>query len=553
MEKIRIIKLGGNDEDGKNLSIIEINDEMYIIDAGVRYPQSNEVLGVEIIIPDFQYIIDNKDKLKAIFITHGHDDVMGALPYLLKEVNAPVYTTPFTSLMVKDSLKGSNVKNVKIHEINRNDKFKIGKRDFVSFALTHSIPDTFGLGIRTKKGYIIHATEFVIDFDVAVESFAMDVSNLAQIGKEGVFLLMMESINAAKEGFTSPKHRISDKIQSTFENTENRIFTTLYDQNIYRLLEVIEMAIKFKRKIYFYDEEPRRLLAYLEGLNYFKMPKGLEIKKAQFNNDIEDVVIIISKTGPDVFRSMHRIAMGEEARVSLRPTDTVIIASPVVPGTEVVAGAMENELFKENVRINSLRAKEVFSMHGSKEDIKMLYYLLKPKYYVPVKGEYKDLIANANIALDMGHLAKDIVILDNAQIVTFENGERLEAFDHLQLEEVLIDGKEHLDTTGLVLRDRKILATDGAIIAGLVIHHKTKEIIGGPDVQSRGVIYLKDADNIVDEVGKILENTVKTFVKEKRYDNVSARNEARDLISKYVFKSTGKRPMVLPVIIEVII
>lgn len=551
MEKIRILRLGGNDEDGKNISVIEINDEMYVIDAGVRYPRSNEVLGVEIIIPDFKYIIKNKKKLKAIFITHGHDDVMGALPYLLKEVKAPVYTTAFTSLMIKDSLQAAGVKNADIREIKRNDKFKIGKRNFVTFGLTHSIPDVFGLGIHTKEGYIIHGSEFVIDFDISMDSFSMDVSNLAEIGKEGVLMLMMESINAGKEGFTSPNHRITDKVRKTFENTDGRIFTTLYEQNIYRLLEVVELAIKFKRKIYFYDQEPRRLLAYLEGLNYFKMPRNLEIKEAQFNNDIDDVVVIVSKTGPDVFKTMHSIALGEEAKISLRPTDTVIIGSPVVPGTEVVAGAMENELFKEDVQINSLNAKEVFSMHASKEDIKMLYYLFKPKYYMPVKGEYKDLVANANIALDMGHLAKDIIVLDNGQIATIDKGKLIESYDNLQLEEVLIDGKEHLDTTGLVLRDRKILATDGAIIVGLVINHKTKEIIGGPDVQSRGVIYLKEADNIVGEVGKILENTVKTFVKEKKYDNVSARNEARDLISKYVFKTTGKRPMVLPVIIEV--
>lgn len=553
MEKIKFLKLGGNDEDGKNITVIEIDDEMYVIDVGVRYPQSSEVLGVEIIVPDFQYILENKRKLKAVFITHGHDDVMGALPYLLSEVNVPIYTTPLTALMIKDNLKENNIKNAKIVEIKRNDRFKIGKRNFVTFGLTHSIPDTFGLGIHTKQGYIIHSTEFVIDFDVRSESFACDVSNLAEIGKEGVFMLTMESINASKEGFTSPKHRIAEKIQTTFENTDKRIFTTLYDQNLYRLIEVIEMAIKFKRKIYFYDEETRRLMNYLERLNYYKMPKNLELTKNQFNNNIEDVVVIISKTGPDVFRTMHRIAMGESSEVTLRETDNVIIASPIVPGTEVVAGAMENELFKENVHINSLNYKEVYSMHGSKEDIKMMLYLMKPKYFIPVKGEYKDLVDNANIAFEMDYLAKNIIVLDNGEIASFNNGEYVESTDKIDLEEVLIDGKEHLDTTGLVLRDRRILATDGAIIAGMVIHHKTKEIIGGPDVQSRGVIYLKDAENIVSEVGNILEQTIKRFVKEKRYDNVSCRNEARDLISKYIFKTTGKRPMVLPVIIEVII
>ena len=313
------------------------------------------------------------------------------------------------------------------------------------------------------------------------------------------------------------------------------------------------MAKKFKRKVYLHGEEPRKLISYLEKLNYYKLPIGLEIKDAQFNNDIDDVVIIISKTGPDVFKSMHRIAMGEDLKIQLRPTDTVIVASPIVPGTEVVAGAMENELFKEHVKLNSLNYKEVYAMHASEEDIKMMLYLMKPKYFVPVKGQYKDLVASADIAYDMDYHSSSIVILDNGEIASFEKGKLVTAFTNIDLEEVLIDGKEHLDTTGLVLRDRRILATDGAIIAGLVIHHKTKEIIGGPDVQSRGVIYLKDAENIVGEVGNILESTVMRFVKEKKYDNVSARNEARELISKYVFKTTGKRPMVLPVIIEVIV
>ena len=248
---------------------------------------------------------------------------------------------------------------------------------------------------------------------------------------------------------------------------------------------------------------------------------------------------------------MHRIASGEDQIIELNPKDTVVIASPIVPGTDVIAGAMEDELYKEGVRIESMNYKEVASMHASKEDIKMMLSMMKPKYYVPIKGDYQNLIKNADVGFDMGLLAKDIIVLDNGQVATFENGKHIHSKDTVKLEEVLIDGKEHLDTSGLVLRDRKILANDGAIIAGLVINHKTKEIIGGPDVQSRGVIYLKNADNIIGQVGEILEKTVETARKEKRFENVKVRNEAREKISRYIFKETGKRPMVLPVIIEV--
>ena len=551
MEKVKLFTLGGNDEDGKNIIVVEINDEIYIIDAGVAYPRSSELLGVEVSIPDFTYLIENKDRLKAIFITHGHDDVMGALSYLLKEVNVPIYTTPLTALMIEDSLKKSGVKKYKINQVDRNANFKIGKRKFVTFGLTHSIPDTFGLAIDTEHGYIVHSTEFVIDSDVQHEKFSCDISEIASIGKKGVYMLTMESVRSAQDGFTSPKHRITEKIESAFENTDKRIITTLYDQNIYRLMEVLELAHRYKRKVYFYNEEVRTLLSHLHKLNYYRLPAGFEVGDSRFDNDMDNIVIIVSATGRSVFTTMHRIAMGEDDRITLKENDTVIIASPIVPGTEVEAGSMENELYKEDIKVVSLNHKLVSSMHASKEDIKLMINLLKPKYYIPVKGEYLDLVTNANIAFDMGLLAKDIIVLDNGQVAKFEDGEFKESTEFIKLEDVLIDGKEHLDTTGLVLRDRQTLATDGAIIAGIVINHKTKEVIGGPDIQSRGVIYLKDADDIIKEVGNILENAINQAKEDNTYDNVTVRTEARDLIAKYVFKETGKRPMILPVIIEV--
>ena len=551
MERVKYFTLGGNDENGKNMSVIEINDEIYIVDAGVRYPQSSELLGVEIIIPDFSYLIKHKNRIRGIFITHAHDDVMGALPYLLKEIKAPIYTTPLTAIMIKDLLKKNHVKGYKINEIKRNGEFKIGNRNVITFGVTHSIPDTFGFAIYTKNGYIVHSSEYLIDFDVQKESFGCDIANLSEIGKKGVLMLTVESVSAHKEGFTSPHHRIADRLERIFESTKDRIITTVYDQNIYRLIEVIEMAHKFKRKVFFYNEEQRKLLSHLERLGYYKLPKGIEVYPNHFNNKMDNVVVIIGQTGPDVFRVMHRIASGEDQIIELNPKDTVVIASPIVPGTDVIAGAMEDELYKEGVRIESMNYKEVASMHASKEDIKMMLSMMKPKYYVPIKGDYQNLIKNADVGFDMGLLAKDIIVLDNGQVATFENGKHIHSKDTVKLEEVLIDGKEHLDTSGLVLRDRKILANDGAIIAGLVINHKTKEIIGGPDVQSRGVIYLKNADNIIRQVGEILEKTVETARKEKRFENVKVRNEAREKISRYIFKETGKRPMVLPVIIEV--
>lgn len=550
MEKIKFLELGGLDEEGRNLSVVEIDDDMYIIEVGIKYPQADQ-LGVEVVLPDFTYIKKNKDKLKAIFITHGHEDVMGALPYLLKEVNAPVYTTPLIALMIEDKLKQARVKNSKIFKIKRDSRFKIGSRQCVSFGVTHSIPDSFGIAIHTKQGYIVHASEFMIDFNIQQAGFTTDVANISEIGKKGVFMLIAESGYAKKEGFTSPHHRISSRLERVFESTDNRIIVTLYDQNVFRLIEVIDMAQRFKRKIYFYDDKVRHILKHLKKLGYFTLPDGIEVSSKEFDNNEENVVVIVSGVGPEVFEKMTNISMGADKKVEVRETDSVIIASPEVPGTEGKAGVMVDELFKDGVSVTNMSYKQVLAMHASIEDLKMMISLLKPKYYVPVKGEYQNLVANADVAIEMGIMPTNIVILDNGQIAEFHDGRLKSTSQILKLEDVLIDGKDHLDSSGLVLRDRQILATDGAIIVGMVINQKNKQILGGPDVQSRGLIYLKEAENIVSEIGNILEKTIQTMVKENKYTNIDARNEARDGISKFIYKQTGKRPMVLPVIIEI--
>ncbi len=550
MEKIRFMALGGLDEEGRNMSVIEIDNEIYVFDAGIKYPKADQ-LGVEVVIPDTSYLKKNKSKVKAIFITHGHDDVMAALPYVIKEVNAPIYTTSLIALMIEDMFKENKIKNTSIFKIKRNGEFKVGSRKMLAFGQTHSIPDTFGIAIDTQQGYIVHSSEFMIDFDIRNESFASDLANLSEIGKKGVFLLTAESSYADKEGFTAPNHRIANKVESVFQESTGRIIVTMYEQNIYRIIEMLELAQKYKKKVFFYGERQRQLLDHIEKLGYYKIPKGLEVKRAQFKNEQKDVMILVSDVGPNVFRKMSRIAMGEDNVIEMQKDDYVIVASPPVPGSETPSTEMMNELHKDSIKTKTLSYKQVLSMHASQEDLKMMIALLKPKFYLPVKGEYKNLFINANIASGMGLSPANVLILDNGQVAEFIDGKLKSTQEILPLEDVLIDGKDHLDTSGLVLRDRQTLSTDGALIVGIVLNNKNKAVLGGPDIQSRGVIYLKDSENIMKEVGNILESTIERLVKEKKYDNISARNEARDLMSKYIYKQTGKRPMILPVIIEI--
>lgn len=550
MDQIKIFALGGLDEDGKNMTVVEINDKIFIVEAGIKYPETDQ-LGVEVIIPDFHYLINNKERIKGIFITHGHDDVMAALPYLLKHIRPEIYSTSLTATLIEKMCKEAGIQGIKVHRVKRTAAFKVDGVNIRTFGMTHSIADSFGVAIDTDHGYIVFTSEFIIDYDISNDAYNCDIVTLAEIGRKGVFALLCESKGVDRQGHTNPNHRITDIVEPYFEDAQGRIIITCYEQNLFRIIEIIELANKFDRKVYFYNDRLKTILTSVEKLGYYHIPIGLDIAKSKFNNDLEDVVIIVSGNGQQVFNIMNKVAISEDNVLELKRSDTVIIASPIVPGTEREATNMENELYKDGVRVRTLDSKTVYSMHASVEDIKMMLYLFKPHYYIPVKGEYRQLVANANIAFNTGFTADRILVLDNGQVAKFENGVLKDVSEIIPLEEVMIDGNDNLDASGMVLRDRDILSTDGAIIVGVVINHQTKEVIGGPDIQSRGVIYLKEADYILKEIGNIMERTINELVAEKRYENIGARLEAKDRIVRYVLKETGKRPMILPVIIEI--
>ena len=551
MDQVRIFALGGLDEDGKNMLVVEVNEAIFIIEAGLKYPDTGQ-LGVEFIIPDFSYLIENKERIQGIFITHAHDDVVAALPYLLKQVNAPVYTGALTANIIHEMLKKEGIKNAKIHRLKRCSKQTIGGAKIRTFPMTHAFPDNFGLAISTDQGYIVYTGEFIVDYDMLQKEYLCDLNELSDIGKKGVLCLLCESQGADKSGHTAPKHRITSLIEPIFEASEGtRILISCYSQSLFRIIEIIELAKKFNRKIFFHDKGIRELLKHLETMKYYRVPKEMEINEKNFSDDMEDVVVLISGNGKNLFRTMTNIANHEDAHVSFRTSDTIIVASPIVSGTELDASNMENEIYKEGGKIYTLDSKTVLSMHPSSEDLKMMLYLFQPKYYIPIKGEYRHLYVNANLATKMGYSPDRILILENGQIALFENKILKSVAQRLELEDTMIDGKENWDVTGVVLKDREVLSTDGVMIIGVGVNHKTKEISNGPDVQTRGLIYLKDAEYIIKEVGNIMENCIEKAVKEKRYDNLTVRAEARDKISKYLMKETGKRPMVLPVIMEI--
>ena len=533
MDQVRIFALGGLDENGKNMYIVEVNEAIFVIEAGLKFPDT-EQLGVEFIIPDFTYLIENKDRIAGIFITHAHDDVVAALPYLLKQVQAPVYTGALTANIIHDMLKKEGVKNVKIHRIKRSSKQMIKGVRVCTFPMTHAYPDNFGVAIMSNQGAIVYTGEFIVDYDMLSEQYLCDLNELSDIGKKGVLCLLSESQGVERSGHTAPNHRITNLIEPIFEMNSGRILISVYRQSLYRVIEIIDLCKRMNKKVYFHDKELRRLLKHLEDMKYYYLPRELELTDKQFHDDMEDVVIILSGSGKNLFRTMSNIANHEDDRVAFRPSDTIIMASPVVSGTETEATDMENDVYKEGGHIYSLSSKTVLSMHPSSEDLKMMLYLFKPKYYIPVKGEYRHLVMNANLGVDMGYSPDKILILDNGQISVFENQVLKSVSDHLELEDTLIDGKENWDVTGVVLHDREVLSTDGVMIVGVGVNAKSKEVINGPDVQTRGLIYLKDADHIVKEVASIMEECIQSAKKEKQFDIANIRNDAREKIQRYL-------------------
>ena len=549
-ETIRIFMLGGQDEDGKNMMCVEIDGDIYVIEAGIKFPDPKESLGIEFVIQDISYLIEHKDRVVGVFITHGHDDVVSALPYLLAEVPSHVYTCPLAARQIQKKNRQMKVKGAHIHTVKRHDIRKIGGRKVVFFPITHAYPGTFGVAILTNQGYIVYSGEFIEDYDDLSDNYRGSLSALSKLGTEGVFVLLQESKGADRPGHTSPNHRLAPYFSQILEqNDHRRVFVSVYLQSIYRMQEVIKTCIKYHRKMLFFTEEQQEMMENLKAIGY-EVPEELIIDKKHFNYDLKDIVVIIAQQGPILFRTINNIINNEVKPFEFHEDDILCIASPIVPGAERVFSSMENDLYKEGGEMEILTSHTV-SMHPSIEDLKMMLFLLRPKYYIPVKGQYRLLYANAQLAMDMGYNPNNILILDNGQVAQFENGRLVSCRMEMELQETPIDGNKDWDMAGVVLKDREILSTDGVIILAVGIDAKTKKIINGPDVQTRGLIYLRDAEYITKDVAKIMEDTITADVEKKKYDNMETRGHIRDKVTKYLLKQTKKRPMILPVIMEI--
>ena len=559
---VKILPLGGQAEMGKSMYCIEIKDKIFILDAGFRFPEINK-LGIDIIIPSFDYLKENASRVVAIIITHGHDDVMGALPYLLEAVNAPIYAPALTAdlidQMLKRHKKHNNFKiNYQLNRVKRNDSIEIEGVPVEFFPVTHSIPGSVGVALWTRDGYIVYCGEFIIDFG-APEGFRCDIQKMMEIGKKGVLALLCESSYSKNSGYTSPKHKLTDKIDNIFEDSEGRIIISSYAQNIFRTKEIVELTKKYNRKIVFYGRDKYDSTNSIVRIGQRLKKAVINIPKEiiAFSTDIgkkgidDDLVVLLSGTPQRIYHDINDIIDGGDEYLKLNENDTFIVASPVVPGTEKIANRAINELYKTDSNIHVLKNKELTSMHASQEDVKVIIQIFNPTYFIPIKGEYQHFISNMEVAMSMQVLQENIPIIDNGEILTFKNGVLEDYRDTIEVEDVMIDGIGVGDVGDKVIDDRIQLSNDGVVVIGVTIDSKKREIIANTDVQSRGFVYLKDSEHIIKGVIDIAEKCEAQMKGDYTLEAIEVRQEIKDKASKYITKETGKRPVILPIIIEV--
>ena len=552
---VKIFALGGLDEDGKNMFIVEINDDIFVLEAGIKYPESS-MPGIDIIIPDLAYIEENKSRVKAYIITHGHDDNMGSLSYALKAAPAPVYCSSVTASMLKDNFRRyrENPK-LDLHIVESSGGANIAGRKFKFFSTSHSVAQSFGVAIDTTQGYVVYSGDFIIDCG-SFDNFKTDLNAIAKIAEKKVLCLMAESIASEKPDFTSPNHKLTPLISRHIQEFNGRIVIALYTQNLYSMQEVINLGIKNRKKILILNPDQENLI------NSFNIPGLLEIPeryKATLEDlhkeDQSDLLIVVASHGEKLFRMLEKVANEEyqDKGLVLDDKDLVIMAAKSVPGVEVIAVDVLDQIYRTGAKVVNITSKQISSMHAREEDLKTLLSILRPKYYLPVKGYYKELIANANIANNMkiGLNHNNILVFDNGMVAKFENGKVIPGQQPVHVGELMVDGLGIFDTGSVVINDRTKLADDGVIILGVTVDACTKEIIAGPDVQTRGLVFVKDSDYLIKEIANIYIDTVTEILSNDHYDYNEKRVAIRDKVSKYVRKEIGKDPLILSMIVEI--
>lgn len=548
--KVKLIPLGGLCEIGKNITAIEYEDEIIVIDCGLSFPD-NEMYGIDLVIPDISYLLENREKVKGIFITHGHEDHIGALPYILKEINVPVYASKFTLSLIESKLIEFNmVSSCSLNEITLKEPIKTEHFACEFIRTCHSIADSCSLAITTPQGVIFHTGDFKIDY-TPVDGEIIDLQRISEIGKRRVLLLMADSTNATREGFTISETIIGQNLTRLFRNAKGRVIVATFSSNVHRVQQVINSSITYGRKVAFSGRSMEKISQIAMDLGYLKVPKNTIIKLDDIHKYPDNKVTIIT-TGSqgEPMSALSRIASGSHKNIGLKEGDYIIISASPIPGNTKLITKLIDILISKGAEVIYDAMEEVHvSGHACREELKLIHSLIKPKYFVPVHGEYRHLKEHAELAKSLGMDEKNIFLLDNGDVLELTGKKAVKA-KSIHTGTVYVDGSGVGDVGNIVLRDRKVLSQDGILTAVLAIDKKSKEIISGPDIISRGFVYVKDSNDLLSEATTLIEREVKNCLANDIVDWYSIKSKIKSSLGQFLYTKTKRKPMIIPVIVE---
>lgn len=552
-DKLMIFALGGVGEIGKNMYVIQYGADIVVVDSGLKFPEE-DMLGIDIVIPDISYLTENRDKVRGIVLTHGHEDHIGGLPYVLKNLNVPVYGTRLTLGLVENKLKEANLLgDTKRILINEDSEIQLGSSLKVTFFRTnHSIPDSVGVCIETPEGNVVHTGDFKFDHTPVNGQFA-NLHRMAEIGQKGVLALLSDSTNAEKPGFTPSEKNVGIVLEDIFRKAEQRVVVATFASNVHRIQQVVNAAESTGRKITVIGRSMVNVVSIASELGYLNVPDGMLIEPEEMNRMAANrVVVLCTGSQGEPMSALTRMARSSHRKVDILPGDTVIIAATPVPGNEKYVGRTIDELFRlgANVIYSGSNSGVHVSGHGSQEELKLMLNLMKPKYFIPIHGEYRMQRKHALLAESVGVESQNIFITEIGEIVEIQGGAARKA-GKVTAGNVLIDGLGVGDVGNIVLRDRKLLSQDGILVVVVTLSKQNGAIVSGPDIISRGFVYVRESEGLLDEANRIVSSTLQRLMSEKVNEWASLKTSVKDSLGRFLYEQTRRRPMILPIIMEV--
>ncbi len=550
-DNLKIIPLGGLDEIGKNITVFEYGNEIVLVDCGLEFPE-DDMLGVDLVIPDITYLEKNKEKIKGLVVTHGHEDHIGAIPYVLKQINIPIYATRLTVGLIKNKLEEHKLlASTKLVTVEQGQTINFGNIKVEFIRSSHSIPDSVMLAIHTPVGVVLHTGDFKVDF-TPIDDKIMDLGRIAELGNKGILALMSDSTNSERKGYTMSERTIGDVFDRLFQNNKKRIVVATFASNVHRVQQIVNSAEKYGRKIAVCGRSMINMIETAREIGYIDAPENMFIDIDMIKNYTDDQLVIIT-TGSqgETMSALTRMAAGEHKKVVITPNDMVIISATPIPGNEKLVSNVINDLMQIGAEVIYSALENVHvSGHACQEEQKLIISLAKPKYFMPVHGEYRQLRAHAETAKEMGIPAENIFILENGKTLEL-NKKEAKITTSVPSGKILVDGLGVGDVGNIVLRDRQHLSQDGLIVIVMTMDSSTGEIVSGPDVVSRGFVYVRESETLMDDVKRVIKQEVKTFEEEGVRDWSTIKSTLKDDLRDYIFQRTKRNPMILPIIMEV--